>query len=154
MGAGVSTLLGFGAAAGGTGGPAGAAGDAGAWAGSIRNVNPLGGKNNCVPCALATDSTLGGSPASAINRGPNPAALIEQFYGKSFRPRSIQQIETELGSAGNGSRGIIWGYRGPHRVGHVFNVVNQRGVIRYLDGQSGGAASLDGYRRFYFLRTN
>lgn len=34
-------------------------------AGSIRRVNPLGGAQNCVNCAIATDATLAGRPASA-----------------------------------------------------------------------------------------
>jgi len=39
------------------------------------------------------------------------------------------------------------------RVGHVFNAVNQRGVVRFLDGQIGGSASFEGYSGFKFLWT-
>lgn len=39
-------------------------------------------------------------------------------------------------------------------IGHVFSAVNQRGVVRFLDGQIGGPASFDGYSGFKFLWTN
>lgn len=55
--------------------------------------------------------------------------------------------------AGSGARGIVFGSRGGD-VGHVFNVVNQNGKIRFLDGQSGGKASLEGYDSFRLLRKN
>ncbi|WP_332102815.1 toxin glutamine deamidase domain-containing protein [Mycobacterium shinjukuense] len=40
----------------------------------------------------------------------------------------------------------------PWQVGHVFNVVNQNGVIRFLDGQPGRVASFGGYKSFYCMR--
>jgi hypothetical protein len=36
--------------------------------------------------------------------------------------------------------------------GHVFNVVNDGGVIRFVDGQVGTTASFDGFSRLNFLR--
>ena len=56
--------------------------------------------------------------------------------------------------AGSGSRGIVYANRADEDVGHVFNVVNQDGVIRFLDGQYGGVAQFDGYDYFRLLRTN
>lgn len=41
-----------------------------------------------------------------------------------------------------------------HQAGHVFNVVNQNGVVRFLDGQTGAPATLDGYTSFHLLKTN
>jgi filamentous hemagglutinin len=40
--------------------------------------------------------------------------------------------------------------------GHVFNVVNQRGNIQFLDGQSGGLGvnNFNLFRSFKFLPTN
>lgn len=54
--------------------------------------------------------------------------------------------------AGSGSRGIVFGSR-VNEVGHVFNVANQKGVVRFLDGQTGTAANLEGYEFFRLLRT-
>jgi hypothetical protein len=45
-----------------------------------------------------------------------------------------------MSKAGNGARGIVYvGTGKPGSVGHVFNVVNQKGVVRFLDGQTGKA---------------
>ncbi len=127
-------------------------------AGSVREVNPLGGSSNCVNCAIATDSMLGGAPASALDVAVGvtgqPISILEDLYGGSFEPvAGPSEIASELSAAGPGSRGIVFGTRGDD-VGHVFNVVNQGGVIRFLDGQSGGVASLHGFDGFFLLRTN
>jgi filamentous hemagglutinin len=126
-------------------------------AGSVRNVNPLGGTNNCVNCAIATDATLKGSPASALNVPPGvrgqPISVLEDMYGGAFKPVSGQsQIESMLLDSGSGSTGIVFGARG-NDVGQVFNAVNQGGTIRFLDGQTGGVASFDGFTDFYFPGT-
>lgn len=77
------------------------------------------------------------------------------LYGGTFKPVAGHgEIETLMADAGHGSRGIVFGSRGPDTPGHVFNVVNQRGTVRFLDGQSGGVASFDGYESFHLLRTN
>jgi hypothetical protein len=123
-------------------------------AGSIRNVNPLGSGTNCVNCAIATDATLAGHPASALASGPASIRVLEAAYGRQFVHVSSQSaIEAQLSSAGPGARGIVFGSRGPGQVGHVFNAVNQRGVVRFLDGQTGTAASFQGFTDLYFLPT-
>jgi len=127
-------------------------------AGSIRNVNPLGGTANCVNCAVATDATLSGAPSSALNVRPGvagqPISVLEDIYGGAFKPVGGQaQIEQTLIDAGSGSRGIVFGSRGADAPGHVFNAVNQNGAIRFLDGQTGGVASFKGYTGFEFLVT-
>jgi RHS repeat-associated protein len=122
-------------------------------AGSIRGVNPLGGNMNCVNCAVATDSTLAGNPASALLSGPKPISVLEDLYGGSFvRVAGSSEIEGTLANAGNGARGIVYASRADG-VGHVFNAVNQGGTIRFLDGQTGGVASFAGYDGFWFLGT-
>jgi len=127
-------------------------------AGSIRNVNPLGGTNNCVNCSVATDATLSGAPSSALNVrsgvAGQPISVLEDIYGGAFKPVSGQaQIEQMLMDGGSGSRGIVFGSRGADAPGHVFNAVNQNGAIRFLDGQTGGVASFKGYTGFEFLVT-
>ena len=114
-------------------------------AGSIRNVNPLRGTQNCINCSIATNATLVGRPASALAGSPTSINVLEKTFGGTFGAAiSRSGIESSLLSAGNGARGIVFGSRGS-QVGHVFNVVNQRGTIRFLDGQTGRAASLDGF---------
>ena len=86
--------------------------------------------------------------------GPYRIDVLEQAFGTAFNvPEAISQVMERMLAAGPGARGIVFGVRS-NGVGHVFNVVNQKGVLRFLDGQTGHAAALDGYTHFRFLRTN
>lgn len=125
-------------------------------AGSIRGVNPTAAMENCVACSIATDAALGGSPASAIPGGP--FSVVESIT--TYRPgavgipaNGVGGIQTMMTNAGPGARGIVWGTRGT-APGHVFNVVNQGGTIRFLDGQIGGAAAAEGFETYYLFRTH
>ena len=125
-------------------------------AGSIRNVNPLGGMNNCAKCAVATDALLAGRPASALAGGPVTLGRLEGMFKGTFQSMGSQgAIEAAVKSAGNGARGIVYIGAPGAKVGHVFNVVNQNGVIRFLDGQTGKAAVFkQTWTDIRFLRTN
>ena len=124
--------------------------------GSIRNVNPTRGTQNCVNCSIATDATLAGRPASALPGNPTSISVLEKQFGGAFISVSGQsQISTIMSNAGSGARGIVFGQsKIPGQPGHVFNVVNQKGTIRFLDGQSGEPATFNGLKNFQFLRTN
>ena len=123
-------------------------------AGTIRNVNPTKGKMNCVNCVIATDATLSGRPASALpSNAQSLQVLVEALGGSGFKSVSSQAaIEAQLTAAGNGSRGVVFLWNGPGSVGHVFNAVNQSGTVRFLDGQTGGAASFAGFKQIYFMQ--
>lgn len=123
-------------------------------AGSIRSVNPTGSKTNCVNCAVTADQMLRGNYASALPSGPKNISEIEAIYGRNFSsPTNIGDIASKMAKAGNGSQGIVFGSRGSE-IGHVFNVVNQNGTVRFLDSQSGQAAIINnGYKYFQFLVT-
>ena len=109
---------------------------------------------NCVNCAIATDATLAGRPTSALGGGPFRLTVLEKEFGNKFGPEtSIQNISSTIQDAGPGSRGIVFGSRGAN-VGHVFNVTNQKGVVRFLDGQTGKSANVNGFDSFRLLRTN
>lgn len=131
-------------------------------AGSIKNVNPgypePGRTHNCVNCSVATDATLAGNPASALPVNHNngiPLAVLENQYGTKFKYiSSSESITQQMSSAGSGSRGIVFGSYGPGQPGHVFNVVNQNGTVRFLDGQTGKSADLSQFKSFQLLRTN
>ena len=121
-------------------------------AGSIKNVNPTGGDMNCVNCIVATDATLRGNPASALPGGPYTLPVLEQHFGSKFRTATLSDIEKNLLQQGNGATGVIYGYPpAGSNVGHVFTVVNQNGVIRYLDGQTGVAANAAAFPKFQFM---
>ncbi|MCX8589010.1 toxin glutamine deamidase domain-containing protein [Gilliamella sp. B3801] len=131
-------------------------------AGSIRDVNPgyptEGRTHNCVNCAIATDATLGGNPASALpinSKNGVSISVLEKQYGTKFQNVSgPNNIIEQMSNAGTGARGIVFGSYGPGQPGHVFNVVNQNGKIRFLDGQTGKAADMSKFKSFKFLRTN
>ncbi|WP_420139756.1 PAAR domain-containing protein [Sphingomonas sp.] len=147
-------LAGRGAARGGRAGPANNVLAAEQEAGTIRNINAVGGDMNCVNCAIATDATLAGRPASALGGGPFRLTVLEKEFGNKFGPEtSIQNISSAMQESGPGSRGIVFGSRGTN-VGHVFNVTNQKGIVRFLDGQTGKAADVSGFDSFRLLRTN
>jgi filamentous hemagglutinin len=129
-------------------------------AGSIRDVNPgfptAGRILNCVNCSVATDALLAGNAAVALpSNGAVPISVLEEMFGGEFSSTMTEeQISQQLLSAGNGARGIVFGYRGAGNIGHVFNVVNQNGVIRFLDGQTGKPAQFGGFDSLHLLRTN
>jgi filamentous hemagglutinin len=139
-----------------------ATGGANQTAGSIKNVNlgyPEAGRtHNCVNCSIATDATLAGNPASAlpINHTKGvPLSVLEKQFGSKFGPVTApENIAQQMANSGNGARGIVFGSYGPGQPGHVFNVVNQNGVVRFLDGQTGKSASLGDFKTLQLLRTN
>ena len=123
--------------------------------GTIRNVNPTGCKTNCINSTIATHRTLNGNPTSAMPGRPGPISILETELGGTFsRVSGRSQIESIMRAAGPGAEGIVAASRGRNEVGHVFNVVNQKGNVRFLDGQTGGQATFEGqgYRGFQFMR--
>lgn len=107
-------------------------------AGSIRNVNPNylspGYNQNCLNCFITTDVTLNGNQAMALpSDGPVPISVLEQQYGSTFSSATtIDDNTQQMSDAGDGSTRIIFGSRGD-ATGHIFNVVNQQGMVRLLD---------------------
>jgi RHS repeat-associated protein len=117
-------------------------------------VNPQGGETNCRACAVAVDRLLAdGAPSSAPGRlKAGPTAPIEALYGgRQFKSSTLSGIVYEIRNAGDGARGIVMGQKG--RRAHVFNVVNVKGDVVFLDGQS-GHADLSPWRNFSLLRTD
>ncbi|MCA9667801.1 MAG: hypothetical protein KC503_19510 [Myxococcales bacterium] len=137
---------------------------------------------NCESCVLALDATLAGHPTSALAHG---APLGNDWFRRRFNagrsgyivPRSGQRIIDDEGKTirnvdvppiriltkamqdfGAGSRAIIIGYYRDERgewCAHLFNAVNQRGKVRFLDGQKGrDAAVTDFFTYFELLRTD
>jgi len=132
--------------------------------GFVQHVNndlPLGKIDgtrtmNCANCAIATDASMAGSPASALPGDLTHASELSSRYGKSWSPvmTTRADLEAAMQQAGPGSRGIVFGRSPNARIGHFFNVTNEAGEVRFVDGQVGGAASLGGYGELWLLRTN
>lgn len=117
---------------------------AGILGGSIRHVNAVGGTLNCANCAIATAATLAGRPASALNGGLTTRAVLEAQYGSTFRfvGTNAAAVEAEMQAAGSGAQAIVYGWKTGEPYAHFFNAANQKGTVRFLDGQTGGAANL------------
>jgi hypothetical protein len=117
---------------------------AGVLGGSIKGVNAVGGTLNCANCAIATASTLAGRPASALNGGLTSTSVLEAQYGSTFRfaGTDAAALEAEMHAAGHGAQAIVYGWKTGEPYAHFFNAVNQKGTVRFLDGQVGGAADL------------
>lgn len=119
---------------------------------NLKSINPENGKVNCVNCSMATDMYLKGYPVSAGLGNPTSLTALEKAYGKTFtHGLDIDQVKAMVGK---GKMGIVFGNNGTGKVGHVFNVIEQKGKINFIDGQTGKAAKLDGYKNFSFMPTN
>ena len=136
-------------------------------AGTAPITNPgypaAGRTDNCVNCAIATDRSFAGHPTSALPQfDPKgvPISEIPKALGlkSSFaRVKTLDDVTTTFGEFGAGSRGIVFGDRGPGQVGHVFNVVvDQRGAVKFWDGQSMSRPTLEGqgYKNFWWIRSD
>jgi hypothetical protein len=110
--------------------------------------------DNCPSCAIATDLTLAGSPASAI---PGRALMLRELaarYDSMFVMADREWITQQLLDAPSGARGIVFGMR-DGREGHVFNAVQEDGHVYFIDGQTGKAAAVqENYVKLFFLRTD
>ncbi|MER5447022.1 DUF6531 domain-containing protein [Streptomyces sp. NPDC002766] len=119
-------------------------------------VNPQSGTHNCRACAVAVDRLLAdGAPSSApgsLGRG-SESTISNLYGGKPFISMNLSQIVREVLAGGDGARGIVWGYGPKAGDSHVFNVVNVKGDVIFLDGQTGHARP-SVYQNYGFLRTD
>ena len=95
------------------------------------------------------------SNASSALSGPSWGALGGLFGASRGAHRAAAGPSRATMPQWRGRGGIVFASRGPGQVGHVFNaVVNKRGVVKFIDGQTGSAATLGGFKTFQFLPTN
>jgi RHS repeat-associated protein len=117
----------------------------------VRNVNKVGGEYNCVNCAIATERTLAGYPASALGGATKTALEVQEYFERAAIPAaSTGELGAIVRSWGAGSRGIVLGARAVG-IGHAFVVTNIDGVLFFVDGQIGSLADLSGYSRFLVI---
>jgi RHS repeat-associated protein len=128
--------------------------------GIARNVNPgyaekvPGTTNNCTNCVIAMDATLAGRPASAMRSlTTQPTTSLEQYFGQKFTWMTKGDIKSFMKTLGDGARGIV-SLSDETTTGHLVNVVNQGGKIRFIDPQSATEASLEGYKDFFLIVTH
>ena len=134
-------------------------------AGTIANINRdldgnKLGSQNCTNCVISTDLALQGIKSTALPKalneyeeyvnGPVSIKVLESYYNNKFSKTSYSALR----GLKNNQRGIIYGESKATGEGHVFNVVNQNGNIRYLDGQTGKAANVEDFTNLHLLPTN
>jgi RHS repeat-associated protein len=120
------------------------------------DVNPGGYSKNCVSCAVATDARLAGREASAMDiQSMTPEELLERgvYPGADWIDApSAQHVSLEMTMAGPGSRAIV-GAVDEAGLGHAFNVINEGGVVTFIDSTRRGPTSVEGYQAYGILFT-
>jgi hypothetical protein len=118
--------------------------------------------HNCGQCAIYGDQLLAGAKPGRIwwptAKFGNFDAMIGH-YGRNFKyDLSIGQVEDLLSTPG--ARGVLfmdYKYKSRYGLGHVVNVVNDAGVIRYIDFQQAVTGPLPTlsheYGYFHLLQT-
>lgn len=125
----------------------------------VRGVNPFYGDGsrsydvNCADCARSVERTWRGDHEEAAGRLPRfdptgavvphgeSSAVTEEWAGERFTPAPNDvELRRVLTDGGHGSSAIVhstWEQDGRQMAGgHAYNVVNFRGALRVLDGQS------------------
>lgn len=113
----------------------------------IRNVNAVGGGENCVSCAIKVHEILSGQvrnldDAVALSDELADKSLglniLQDYFGKPTTHTKFSEIMEDLLSSGSGSHRVVVTRSSDTSVdGHAFNVVNDNGVIKIVDGQWG-----------------
>ena len=115
--------------------------------GELSEINKVGGAKNCEGCAIATDATLKGFPASALGDGlanvNGVNSRLKKMFGSSTSHKKFSGVIDEFSNLGEGSTGIITVLGGANNRGHAFNVANINGQVKVFDGQMGAEISQD-----------
>jgi hypothetical protein len=118
------------------------------WLGDINpNYGQPGYDVNCGHVFDAVNSGLEGNPVEAQSGVEGSWEDIEAKYGSQFNwNSSFQSIEQQISAAGDGARGGVgvYGDTGAGIPPHIFNVVNEDGVVTFIEGQVGPDGQVGG----------
>ncbi len=113
------------------------------WVADLNGDGPdaPGRNNNCIDCARATEANWRGQDAMAASlRDPDlpgvPVDRLEDWSGGRMVPATLDEVAEQLTELGPGSSAMIasaWDTGGAH----AFNAVNDGGIIKWVDAQSG-----------------
>ena len=105
-------------------------------------------QTNCCDCARSVERTWRGhreTAAGMSGRGGEWRERMESWAGETYRSVGVAEIRERLAAAGHGSSGIVCGTfistsetgeTGPRHGHHAFNVINDGGKIKAVDGQA------------------
>lgn len=97
---------------------------------------------NCCDCARAVERIWRGQreTAAGLRVDGELGGRMEMWAGEGYRSVDAAEIRRRLEAGGHGSSGIVSGvFRSADGTmgGHSFNVVNDRGEVKAVDGQVG-----------------
>lgn len=115
---------------------------------------------NCASCAIATELTLSGKPASATPQPLHPYPLewwreyaLKTWGREPGTYKSSEDVTKVMDTWGDGARGILLMWS-PEGWGHAINVVNVGGHVLYIDGQTGKEfTNFSSYSKFTLIKT-
>jgi uncharacterized protein YukE len=118
------------------------------WLKDINNTGTPGYRDNCSHNVVSVDRRLDGIEVSAAPK-PQPDHIPPEQLGLKDRAKghydmvaSYDDIIRDLQARGEGSRSAMYVSR-PDGSAHVFNAVNTKHGVVFLDGQSGTLAILE-----------
>ena len=120
------------------------------WLKDLNNTGQPGYVLNCTHNVVTVDRRLDGVEVSTAPR-PHPGPVDTKALGVPHRApnhydmvKSYDDIIKDLNSRGEGARSVVYISR-PNNTAHVFNAVNTKHGVVFLDGQSGTLAKLEGH---------
>ncbi|MEU0115992.1 putative T7SS-secreted protein [Streptomyces bobili] len=118
------------------------------WLKDVNNTGMPGYMDNCSHNVVAVDRRMDGGEVSAAPKQagdhipPEQLGLPNRAKGHYDMVNSYDDIVKDLQSRGEGSRSAVYISR-PDGTAHVFNAVNTKHGVVFLDGQSGQLGMLE-----------
>ncbi|MFF7533697.1 putative T7SS-secreted protein [Streptomyces bobili] len=118
------------------------------WLKDVNNTGMPGYMDNCSHNVVAVDRRMDGAEVSAAPKQagdhipPDQLGLPNRAKGHYDMVNSYDDIVKDLQARGEGSRSAVYISR-PDGTAHVFNAVNSKHGVVFLDGQSGQLGMLE-----------
>ncbi|MFE7644380.1 putative T7SS-secreted protein [Streptomyces phaeoluteigriseus] len=118
------------------------------WLKDVNNTGMPGYTDNCSHNVVAVDRRMDGAEVSAAPKQagdhipPEQLGLTNRAKGHYDMVNSYDDIVKDLQARGDGSRSAVYISR-PDGTAHVFNAVNTKHGVVFLDGQSGQLGMLE-----------
>ncbi|MER6715970.1 toxin glutamine deamidase domain-containing protein [Streptomyces sp. NPDC000877] len=118
------------------------------WLKDVNNTDTPGYRDNCSHNVVSVDRRLDGVEVSAAPKlqpdhiPPEQLGLKDRAKGQYDMVKSYDDIIRDLQARGEGSRSAVYVSR-PDGSAHVFNAVNTKHGVVFLDGQSGTLGILE-----------
>ncbi|MGH3323945.1 MAG: putative T7SS-secreted protein, partial [Streptomyces sp.] len=118
------------------------------WLNDVNNTGQPGYVDNCSHNVVTVDKRLDGHEVSAAPRAegahipPEALGLKNRGLGQYDSVKSYDELIQNMNSRGEGARSVVYVSRADGSA-HVFNAVNTKHGVVFLDGQSGTLGKLE-----------